>query len=74
MKTLNDYICQTCSRVEEHYSDTMTMDCICGGEMQRAMPNPTIRLEGITGAFPAAYDKWAKVREERHRIASRRNS
>ena len=28
---------------------------------------PRAKLEGITGSFPGAHDRWARIREEKHR-------
>jgi len=32
------------------------------------------KLEGITGDFPTAYDRWAKVHEEANRQARKREA
>jgi len=74
MKTLNDYKCLRCDAVQERFTDAAFMTCTCGGVMDKQRGMPTVRLEGITGAFPGAADRWAKIREDKHRIDSRRNS
>jgi hypothetical protein len=35
---------------------------------------PSVKLEGITGDFPDAHTKWAKIREDNKRIKDKRNS
>lgn len=37
----------------------------CGKAAIRIMSAPRVNLEGITGAFPGAYEKWARVRAEK---------
>lgn len=74
MRIMLDFECSgdSCGRIEEHIveSHTETVDCPCGGVMKRCLSAPTIRLEGISGAFPTAHDHWAKIREEKARIDS----
>lgn len=76
MKNLRDYRCNECGIVVERYLDSETLDvpCECGGIARRIIGMPHVVLEGITGAFPGAHDKWARVREERKRIHDKRNS
>jgi hypothetical protein len=74
MKTLNDYKCEHCDAIYEKFTNALFLLCDCGGTMHKVMCAPTVRLEGITGSFPGAADKWAKIREDKHRIDSKRNS
>ena len=37
----------------------------CDKEAHRIVSSPTIKLEGFTGAFPGAYDRWSRVRAEK---------
>jgi putative FmdB family regulatory protein len=37
----------------------------CAGEMRRVLTTVQFKLEGITGDFPTAYDKWDKVHREK---------
>lgn len=75
MKQMRDFICNRCGYVQERFieDEIEQYPCECGGMMVRIISTPSIRLEGITGAFPGAYDRWARVREERARIAAKRN-
>jgi hypothetical protein len=41
--------------------------------MDRDISTPTVSLEGITGAFPGAHDKWARIREQKFRKNISRN-
>lgn len=57
-------------------SETTTIICPrdgCTREAQRAISKPRIRLEGISGSFPTAADRWARVHEEAARVANKRN-
>lgn len=74
MRLLYDFKCQKCGGIFEKFTNSTFMLCDCGGTMDRMISTPTVKLEGISGAFPGAADKWAKIREEKHRIDSRRNS
>ena len=73
MRVLNDYVCTTCGLRSEHYIDheIRSVRCECGGEALKAMATPTVRLDGTSGDFPTAYDRWATIREQRHRKLAR---
>lgn len=46
---------------------------VCGKEAVKALSSPNIKLEGFSGAFPDAYDRWAKVRAEKLKQEQKRN-
>jgi len=50
--------------VEEHFVDSTVMQnqCACGALAERQIAAPRAKLEGITGAFPGAADKWERDR------------
>ena len=75
MRVLYDFTCESCGNTEEKFVDTNTrsVPCVCGKNMKRDIAMPTVSLEGITGAFPGAHDKWARIREEKFRKNIRRN-
>ena len=67
MKRMFEFICGN-----SHISDQLVDDAIrtapcreCGAEAIRQISTPRIALEGITGAFPGAADKWVKKRAEK---------
>jgi len=67
MKRLFDFVC-TDNHVSEHFIDDSlrTAPCKeCGKEATRMISAPHISLEGITGAFPGASDKWVRNRAEK---------
>lgn len=74
-RLLRDFKCDCCGKQEERFVDTYftQLQCKCGGTAHRVVGMPVVKLEGITGAFPGAHDKWAHVREENARIKARKN-
>lgn len=74
MRQIRDFKCRDCGRSDERYIDDAVqwVECECGARAYRVISTPTVRLEGITGAFPGAHDKWARVREENARIKAKK--
>jgi hypothetical protein len=75
MKTIRDFCCGDCGTVTEKYLDSSirTIECPeCFGNATQLMSMPTVKLEGITGSFPGAAEKWARVREDHARIKAKR--
>jgi DNA-directed RNA polymerase subunit RPC12/RpoP len=75
MRLLNDFVCSHCGTVTEALIDTeyRTIECPeCQGNATIVQAMPTVRLEGITGAFPGAADRWARIREDNARVKARR--
>ena len=65
-----EYKCESCSVVTEDIRKIAErhdpMECpACGGKAQFIVSTPTIGLDGISGDFPTASDRWAKLREQR---------
>ena len=67
MKRMFEFLCGN-----GHISDQLVDDAIrttqcreCGAEAIRQISSPRIALEGITGAFPGAADKWVTKRAEK---------
>ena len=76
MRTLRDFVCHDCGQRVEKLIDIHqnTIECPeCHGESIQQMGMPTVRLEGITGAFPGAHSKWAQIREDNARIKAARS-
>lgn len=76
MRQIREFRCPSCGVVDERYvgDDVQAIDCECGNKAQRIISTPTVRLEGITGAFPGAADKWARIREENARIKAKKDN
>jgi len=74
MLILYDFKCDKCGEVEElllhmrHRNDHPNHKC--GGSMTRVISPVRSNLEGLSGHFPDAADKWAK----RHEKAGRQPS
>ena len=69
-----DFKCSQGHR-EEHFvePDVRTVVCrACGGAAARLLSAPRISLEGLSGDFPTAADKWEKRRES-HMALERKN-
>ena len=67
MKRMFEFICGN-----SHISDQLVDDAVrtapcreCNTSAMRQISTPRINLEGITGAFPGAADKWVKKRAEK---------
>lgn len=75
MRQLFDFECADCGDAIEKLVDTniRMIDCHCGGRANRIMSMPTVKLDGTDPSFPGAYDKWARVREERHRVSAKKS-
>lgn len=55
--------------VEERFADdeTRVVTCLCGKPAQRLIAAPRCKLDGLSGDFPSAADKWARDRESHMR-------
>lgn len=74
-KRLFDFSCG------EHVFERLTDDSVhavpcpyCDRDAIRQVSAPNIKLEGITGSFPGAYDRWERVRAEKLKVEQKRNS
>jgi len=75
-RSLRDFLCGSCEEVTERYIDTTVerIQCHCGEIAHRMIGMPRVSLEGVSGDFPDAHTRWAKVREDNARIKAKRNS
>lgn len=75
MRLLRDFQCQVCADKSERYvdSETKTVECSCGNLAERIIGMPHVALDGTDPGFPGAYDKWARVREDRHKQIAKRS-
>jgi hypothetical protein len=76
MKIINDFLCDEGHVTEALRDDSVrTISCpICGKDAVKAVSAPTIKLEGFSGAFPDAYDRWTRVRAEKLKQEQKQNS
>jgi len=74
-----EYECTKCGNISEHlvpmkFRDN-TQECPeCSSPTVVIISAPQIRLEGISGDFPSAYDRWEKVRKQKHAQELKQNS
>lgn len=69
MRVFRDFVCGSCGIETERYIDSTIAEvpCKCGGITFPRVSAPNFKLEGITGAFPDAHARWARIREENYR-------
>ena len=69
MKLLRDFCCETCGTVQERFvnGQVVEVDCACGQVAKRIIGMPKVMLDGTDASFPGAYDRWARIREDRAR-------
>ena len=72
-RLLRDFECPSCGKHTERFVDTdqLEVECDCGALAKRVIGMPRVSLEGITGDFPGAHDRWARIREENARIKAK---
>ena len=75
MRTLRDFCCEYCGKVQERYvdSDVTIVMCSCAHEAKRVIGMPRVSLDGTDPSFPGAYSKWATTREQNARIKGKRS-
>lgn len=83
-----DVQCRDCGHTEELFRRDEDFDGIkarlrpakvvcssCGSNELIVLPStPRSKLEGITGAFPSAADRWANVHEQAAKVGAKRNA
>lgn len=71
-----DFVCPDCGlefeRLVGDGEGTSCPACTSPAPVKR-LAMPQVRLEGITGAFPTASDRWARVHEQATKVAYKRN-
>lgn len=76
MKILNDFKCADGHVTEALREDSVTtIVCThCGKDAIKALAAPRSNLEGFSGAFPDAYDRWTRVRAEKLKVEQKQNA
>lgn len=76
MKRMFDFMCADGHVTERLVDDSVrTVTCSeCDKEATRLVSSPQVKLEGFSGAFPDAYDRWSRVRAEKLKQEQKRNS
>lgn len=73
MRRMFEFVCSNGHLTEKFIDDkTRAISCpLCGEQSVRLVSTPRINLEGFTGAFPGAADKWLRIRAEKHKQATK---
>lgn len=76
MKRIFEFRCVKDHVTEKYVDDEVTsVECPhCHNEASRIISSPRFKLEGITGAFPTAYDAWERKRAEAMRVTHKHSA
>ena len=76
MKILFNFLCRDCKNTFEKYTEyTQVTECSsCGGQADKLITAPTVKLEGISGAFPGAYYQFEKKHIEKLKQERKQNA
>lgn len=75
MKRIFEFVCDN-SHISESFIDesVRAIKCThCSKDAGRIISRPRIKLEGITGDYPTAYDAWERKRAEKLAIERKQN-
>lgn len=75
MRILRDFICDE-NHINERFIDSEidNIPCkTCGKPAVRMLGYGTIILDGTDPGLPGAWEKWANIREKRHRQTAEKN-
>lgn len=70
MRRIFEFLCEE-HHISEAYVDEAerTINCkVCGCEAHRIVSKPQIKLEGVSGDYPTAYDAWERKRTEKMKV------
>lgn len=74
-KRLFEFECEENHHITERLVVTECREAtcsVCGNLAKRIVSSPQVKLEGITGAFPGAYDAWERKRAEKQKQEQKR--
>lgn len=73
MRKIFEFVCHNGHLTENYIQDDVrNISCpLCGSQAVRLISTPRINLEGFTGDFPGAADKWLRIRAEKHKQATK---
>lgn len=75
MRRMYDFKCEA-QHVTEGLVDyeTTQITCACGNVANRVISPVRISLDGTNPNFTGAYDRWARIREEKAKIEAKQNA
>lgn len=76
MKRMYEFLCDACHSTTEKLTDYEAVDvqCDCGGKATRKISAPAIKLEGWSGSFPGAANKFDRIHREKLAAERKANS
>jgi len=75
MKRIYDYVCESGHRIEKLADyEAVNVQCDCGEEAHRVISAPAIKLEGWSGSFPGAANKFDRIHREKLAAERKENS
>jgi len=76
MKRMYEFECGTCHQVTEKLTgyETAEVQCFCGEKATRKVSAPAIKLEGWSGSFPGAANKFDRIHREKLAAERKANS
>ena len=75
MRRIFEFLCLDNHLSEAYIDDSeRTIQCKeCGKDARRIVSKPMMKLEGITGDYPTAYDAWERKRAEKLAVERKQN-
>ena len=75
MKRMYDYACK-CGQKFERFTtyEAVNVQCECGELAVRALYAPAFNLEGWSGSFPSAYEKFSKRHTDKLKAERKANA
>ena len=75
MKRMFDFVCESGHKFEKLVGyETTSLKCDCGGSANRVISAPAINLEGWSGSFPGAANKFDRIHREKLAAERKANS
>lgn len=75
MKRMYEYVCENGHRSDKLTEyETESISCECGKLAYRALSAPAIKLEGWSGHFPGAANKFDRIHREKLKAEQKANS
>ena len=75
MKRIYEFVCENGHRTEKLTGyETVSLKCDCGGSANRVISAPAINLEGWSGRFPGAANKFDCRHRDKLKAEQKANS
>lgn len=69
-----DFVCADGHSTERFVNSAVVQSVCdeCGKQATRVISKPSFKLDGVTGSFPTASDKWARVHEQAAAVSNKK--